>query len=155
MPKIIQSIGEIADHLNKQELIELAEDHVVQILEGEYDDLKVYIALKRYQLYLDTLVKELQKAALGKAKEHGEKSFEYSNCRVLVQHRTKYNYANDDGWNKLNLQFEQLKRDKKEREKLLQAVSGESLEVVDEETGEIDTLTAPQKKVVEQIIIRF
>ena len=71
MGKIIKPLGSIDRELSKNEIIELAENHTVQIIEGEYDLLKVYIELKRYQAYLDTIINELKEEAINKAKGTG------------------------------------------------------------------------------------
>lgn len=155
MGKIIQPLGSIDRNLNKEEIIELATEHATKIKAGQYDLLKVYIELKRYQLYLGKIINDLKGAATQDAKLQDERSFEYANAKVHIQHRTKYNYETDEKWKQLNASLEQLKLEKKEREQLLKQLTGDQVEVVNEETGEIERLVAPIKKVVDQIVVRL
>lgn len=155
MGKIIQPLGSIDKNLSKQGIIELAEDHTVQIVEKGYDLLKVYVELKRYQLYLDHIINELKKEAIEVAKAQGKKSFDYSNAKVQVQRRTKYNYGQDEKWVSLNVELERLKQIKKGREALLKSITEDVMEVVNEDTGEVETLVAPTKKTLDQIVVRL
>ena len=44
---------------------------------------------------------------------------------------------------------------KKEREAKLKEISGEYIEIVDEETGEIEKLIAPIKELINQLVIKL
>ncbi|MCB0640738.1 MAG: hypothetical protein KDC44_03825 [Phaeodactylibacter sp.] len=155
MSKIIKPLEAIDSELSKQEILELAEAHSLQIEEGGYDLLKVYIELKRYQLYLDKIVNDLKEAAVKQAKEQGKKSFDYFNARVQIQKRTKYNFETDESWNRLNQKLEQLKEEKKTRETLLKSIAADYIEIVDQETGEVERMMAPIKEMVDQIIVKL
>ncbi len=155
MSKIIQPPGAIDRTLSKQEIIEFAEAHAAQVIDKGYDLLKVYVELKRYQLYLDTIIKALKTEAVEVAKQQSKKSFNYSNARIQVHNRTKYNYESDKKWVELNTQLELLKEERKKREQLLKSIVGEYKEIVDTETGEVEQLIAPLKEVLDQIVVRL
>jgi len=155
MGKIIQPLGSIDQTFSKQEIDSLAQLHGNEIIEKGYDLLTVYVELKRYLLYLDTILKTIQPQTLSKAVDKGEKSFDYSNARVTVINRTKYNFENDHKWQELDQQLRQLKELKKQREGQLKQVIGETMEIVDKETGEVEQLVAPMKEMIQQLMIKL
>ena len=155
MGKIVKPLGSIDKTSTKQEILNLAEMHASQIVSKKYDVLKVYIELKRYQLYLGSIAKYLKDFALSKAKKEGKKSFGYSYANITIQNRTKYNFENDKEWCELNNQIEHLIKLKKDRESILKNLPGEIVEIVDKDTGEVERLIAPIKEVVDQLIVRL
>ena len=155
MSKIVQSIGSLDRKSSKEDITELAKEHAKQIIEGGYDLLKVYIELKRYEVYLSTIINELKEATVDQAKETGQKKFNYANAKVTVGKRTKYHYEKDKRWCILNKELEKIKEEKKAREKLLKQVVGESMEIIDQETGEIERVMAPLKEMIDQIMIKL
>ena len=65
---IIKSIGTIERTLHKNEIIELAEANAQEVIDsGKFDMLKVYAELKRYELYLKTIIEKTKEMALEKA----------------------------------------------------------------------------------------
>ncbi len=155
MGKIIQPLGTIDRNSSKQDIVELAQTHGNEIIEKGYDLLKVYVELKRYLLYLDTILKTIQPQTLSKAVDQGEKSFDYSNARVTIINRTKYSFENDNKWQELDHQLQELKKLKKQREAQLKQVIGDSMEIVDTETGEVEQLLAPMKEMIQQLMIKL
>lgn len=155
MSKIIKPIGTIDRKLNKDDITELAKDHAHQIIAGGYDLLKVYVELKRYEVYLGAIIEELKEATLEKARETGRDSFEYANAMVTVGKRTKYQFETDDKWRGLNEELERIKTEKKAREQLLKQIQGESMEVIDQETGEIEKIIAPLREIIGQLRIKL
>ncbi|MFO7941020.1 MAG: hypothetical protein R6U66_14835 [Bacteroidales bacterium] len=137
MGKLVRQLGNIEKHLHKKEIIELATSNAQAIIDNEnYDLLKVYVELKRYETYLKGLIDTLKQPALNKAAEKQAKSFEYNEARVNISTRTKWNFSVDNKWSELDQQIQQLTKEKKEREKYLKE-NNESDTIVDKETGEI------------------
>jgi len=137
MGKLVRQLGNIEKHLHKKEIIELAISNAQAIIDNEnYDLLKVYVELKRYETYLKGLIDTLKQPALNKAAEKQAKSFEYNEARVNISTRTKWNFSVDNKWSELDQQIQQLTKEKKEREKYLKE-NNESDTIVDKETGEI------------------
>ncbi|MCO6476600.1 MAG: hypothetical protein J5I94_08255 [Phaeodactylibacter sp.] len=155
MSEILKPIETIGRKTTKREIVGLAKAHAREITTNGYDLLKVYIELKRYEAYLDTIIQEVKESTIEKAREKGEKDFRYADARVILAKRTKYNYERDDKWRQLNEGLERLKEEKKARENLLRQVEGEAGEIVNPETGEVEQVAAPLRESVPQIIIRL
>ena len=155
MSEILKPIETIGRQTTKKGIVELAKAHAGQIMENGYDLLKVYVELKRYEAYLDTIIQEIKDSTTKKAAEKGERDFRYANARVILGKRTKYHYNGDLKWRLLNDELERAKQERKSRETLLKQVEGETGEIVNPETGEVEQVTAPIREVVSQIIIRL
>ncbi len=144
---MLKQVGKISKELNKAEIEDLAKSDISEILENEkYDLLKTLIELKRYNIYLNMLIAELKTPAIKQAQEIGEKSFEYANAKVRITRRVSYDYSNDLIWSKLNENVIEIKNKLKKHQELLKELSSETIEIVDEETGEVVELTPPKKK---------
>lgn len=154
MSKIVKAIGTLDRTATKEDITALAREHARQIIDQGYDLLKVYVELKRYEVYLSTIIKELKDATLEKAQERGQKNFDYASARITVGERARYHYEQDATWRRLNEELERIKEERKAREKMLKQVT-EPLEVVNPETGEIEKIVAPLKEIVEQLMIRL
>lgn len=156
MSKIVKHIGQIDSKITKSDLVELAKQHSSEILENDrYDLLKVYIEFKRYEIYLKTLISEVKNETILKAKEAGVRDFEYGSTKITVSKQRKFDYSVDEHWQELNDDLEELKALKKEREKMLQNIKGDYKEVLDEETGEIQKISAPPVEYAETLRIKL
>lgn len=154
MGKIIQQLGSLDRNFSKKDIVALAEEHAQQIIEKDYDLLKVYVELKRYETYLETIIKTMKEQTVAKALELEEKTFVYANAKLVLTNRTKYDYQADPTWALLNEELNQLKTLKKEHEAQLKKLT-EDVELINEETGEIEVLIAPSKEVTEQMSVRL
>jgi len=155
MGKIIKPIGSIEQSATKNEIVEMAKSHASDIVEKDYDLLKVFVELKRYDLYLNTIIEELKAASAEKAKEQIDKTFEYANAKITVANFKKYNFESDVKWANIKDEIDDLKNWKKEREALLKGLEKEEVEVVNEETGEVEILKKPEVEEVSRIIVRL
>ncbi|MCB0691072.1 MAG: hypothetical protein KDC16_05485 [Saprospiraceae bacterium] len=137
MGKLVRQVGNIDKNLHKKEIVELAKDNAQAVIEsGKYDLLKVYVELKRYEAYLKGLIYHLKSSAMEKASEKGKKSFDYNDARINLSSRTKWDFSIDKQWSDLDLQIQNLSKERKEREKYL-LENNIVQSIVDEETGEI------------------
>ncbi len=137
MGKIVRQLGSLERHLHKKDIEALAEENARAIVEsGKYDLLRVYIELKRYETYLNSLIKNLKEPTLAKAIEKGMKNINYDASTLTISKRTKIDYSVDEQWTKLKTQIEQLTKAKKEREKFLKE-HNQVKTIVDEATGEV------------------
>ena len=153
---IVKPIGSLDRSLGKNELITLAEADANEIFEsGKYDLLKVYVEMKRYELYFTTVMDNLRDAALAQAQETGVKSFSYEDARVSNIQRSVFKFDKDPTWQKLHDAFEHLKAKIKQHEAVLKNMDSEKAEYMDPETGERIELIAPTKEVVESIMVRL
>lgn len=156
MSKIIQPLGSLDQQLDREQLAELASEHAGQILEaGHYDLLKVYAELKRYELYLSTIMDGLRDAALEQAMEQAAKEFQYGHARVLVTKRARYKYEADAVWQRFNAGLDEYKQQRKEREQWLRTLPPEGMETVDEETGEAYIALPPEKEEALGLMVRL
>lgn len=135
MGKIVKQLGTIEKHLHKQEIVELAKENAQAVIDnGNYDLLKVYVELKRYEIYLKQLIQYLKSSAFQKASKTGEKSFDYNEAKVSISTRTKWDFSVDNKWIELDNQIKQLTQDKKDREKYLKE-NNKVRTTIDKETG--------------------
>lgn len=152
---LVKPIGSLDRNLNKNELIALAETNAREVIEGgQYDLLKVYVEMKRYEVYFKTVLEKVRDAALVVAQETGMKSFNYADAQVTNVQRSVFHFDNDPTWRKLHDEFEHLKEKIKQHEALLKQVRGEKEEYLDEETGELIELYAPTEQIVESIMVK-
>jgi hypothetical protein len=142
---IIKPLGAIERSLRKDQVVALAEANVQEVIDsGKYDMLKVFTELKRYELYLKTVIEKAKDAALDMALEQGEKSLEVDNAKITIYKRTVYDFSNDQKWSSLKGDLDYLTDLRKQREALLKELEpGEVREVVDEKTGEVEEVVAP------------
>lgn len=67
---LIKPIGTLDRNLPKTELVRLAADHAQQIIDsGQYDLLKTYVEMKRYELYIKTIIARLKNHSVAQAQE--------------------------------------------------------------------------------------
>jgi len=154
MAKIVRQLGTIERHLHKKDIVDLAAENANAIIDsGQYDLLKVYVELKRYETYLKGLIEHLKRPALNKAKEAGKQSFGYDDARVNISSRTKWDFSIDKEWSEIDQQIQQLKEQKKAREDCLRKLD-EKRTILDEDTGEIREFELP-KEIVDGLIVRL
>jgi hypothetical protein len=153
---IIKPIGAIDRGLHKDQLTALGETDAQAVIDSQqYDLLKVYIEMKRYELYFKAAMEKIREAALVVAQETGMKSFNYADAQVTNMQRTVYKFDNDPTWRRLHDAFELQKNRLKEHEETLKHLEGEKASYVDEDTGELIELFAPTKEVVENIMVKL
>ena len=142
---IIKSLGAIERSLDREQIVALAESNADEVIEsGKFDMLKVYTELKRYELYLKTVIDKTKEAALDLALEQGEKTLEVDQAKVTIVNRTTYDFSNDKKWSSLKGDLDYLTDMRKQREALLKELApGEVREIVDENTGEVEEVVAP------------
>ena len=66
---LIQPIGTLDRTITKTAIVKLANDHANQIIEGgNYDLLKTYVEMKRYELYIKTIISKLKTSSTYQAR---------------------------------------------------------------------------------------
>ena len=137
MAKIVKSLGTIDRHLDKKEILELAQVDAAVIIEaGNYDLLQVYVEMKRYETYLSGILEQLKVPAYQQAAEKGEKSFDYNEAKVTISKYTKYDYSIDSDWSNLDDKVKNMTDLKKKREAYLKECN-EANTILNEDTGEV------------------
>ena len=153
---LIKPLGSLERGLKKEGLVALAEaDAHAVISSNQYDLLKVYVEMKRYELYFNIVMDKIREEALIKAQETGLKSFNYAEAQVTNLQRSVFNFERDPTWRRLHETFESLKSRIKLHEETLKKIAGEKQEFLDEETGELIELIAPTKVTSETIMVKL
>ena len=154
---IIKPLGAIERTLEKEQIVSLAEANAQEVIDsGKYDMLKVFTELKRYELYLKTVIEKTKEVALEKAIEAGEKTLEVDNAKVTIYKRTVYDFSSDEKWSSLKGDLDYLTNMRKQREALLKELEpGEMREIVDEHTGEVEEVTAPTAETKLGLIVKL
>lgn len=128
---------------------------VESVNEGTVNALELSIKLKALEVVCDEIRKQISDSATSEACKYGEKSFDHKNAKVEVAMvGVKYDYSCccDAEWNELNKEIETATLVRKEREKFLKNIKGQ-MTVVNEITGEVDTIYAPKVSGKESIKI--
>lgn len=153
---LVKPIGSLDRSLGKEELIALAESNAREVIEsGKYDLLKVFVEMKRYEIYFKTVMEQLREAATVQAQLTGMKSFNYADAQVTNIQRSVFKFDNDPTWRRLHEEYEALKEKIKQHEALLKQVHGEKEEYLDEETGELIELFAPTEEIKESVMVKL
>ena len=67
---LIQPIGTLDRTLSKTAIVRLASDHGQQIIDsGNFDLLKTYVEMKRYEVYIKTIIARLKNHSVAQAQE--------------------------------------------------------------------------------------
>ncbi|MFN0173715.1 MAG: hypothetical protein ACKVU0_03615 [Saprospiraceae bacterium] len=153
---LIRPIGSLERGIHKDALVTLAETDAQAVIESDqYDLLKVYVEMKRYEIYFKTVIDKIRDAALVKAQETGMKSFNYADAQITNIQRSVFKFDKDPTWCRLHDEFEFLKGRIKLHEDTLKKIEGEKASFLDEETGELIELIAPTEEVVETIMVKI
>lgn len=153
---IIKPIGALDRNIHKDQVSALGETDAQAVIDsGQYDLLKVYIEMKRYELYFKAAMDKIRDAAMVVAQETGMKSFNYADAQITNTQRRIFHFEQDPTWRNLQDAFEYQKNKLKEHEETLKQLEGENVSYVDEDTGELIELIAPTMEVVESIMVKF
>ncbi|MEM8524497.1 MAG: hypothetical protein AAGG68_07625 [Bacteroidota bacterium] len=156
MSKIVKAIGEIDRNLGKKEIEALAKEDAERIiLDDRYDLLKMYIEFKRYDAYLRVLTKEIQDATIAKAENQKLEQFEFGTAKLIVTQKRQYNYSRDTLWSDVSQEMNELKEFRKTREQFLKKIEGDFTDIVDEETGAIERVYAPEINYSSSLTVRL
>ena len=67
---LIKPIGTLDRSISKTGIVRLAADHAQQIIDsGNYDLLKTYVEMKRYEVYIKTIIAQLKNHSVAQAQE--------------------------------------------------------------------------------------
>jgi tetrahydromethanopterin S-methyltransferase subunit G len=152
---IIKNLGTIDRTLSKKDIVELAQKDATQVIESpQFDLLKVYVELKRYESYLSEVIEKIKPIALEIAQKQGEKTFAYDNAKVNVQNRITYDFSNDDKWVYLNQSITSTQTEIKKHQEILKNLT-DVKELVDEATGEIYQVFPPERTQSSLLVVSF
>ena len=152
---IIKAFGTIDKTLTKKGISELAQNDANQVIASpQFDLLKAYVELKRYENYLSEVMEQIKPLALEIAQKQDEKTLLVETAKVRLQSRTSYDFSNDDKWQYLKESLSASQNTIKQHEDLLKTLT-EVKEVVDETTGEVYQVFPPQRTESQLLIVSF
>ena len=152
---LIKSLGTIDRSLTKKGIIEAAQQDAQQVIASpQFDLLRAYVELKRYENYLSEIIEQLKPFALEMAQKQGEKSFGYEHAKVSLQNRVTFDFSDDDKWKYLKESLTTSQTTIKQHEEILKNIT-EVKEVVDETTGEVYQIFPPQRKESQLLLVSF
>jgi hypothetical protein len=124
---------------------------------GEIDALKFKVFLKGLETVIENIAPTLDRMARDEAEKYGEKSFTLLGAKVeLREVGVKYDYTNC-GYSKLQhitTELDAWARQKNEAETFLRGLKS-SMTVVNDITGEIETIYPPAKSSKSAVAITF
>lgn len=157
MSEITKPLGQIAAIISKEEIVQIGKAHAAEIMNGDnYDLVKSYVDIKRYELYLKTLIDELKSETAKKIASTENKEFEFANTKAVVTKRRKFDFSNDAYWKELSTQTKQVSDQQKSLEKMMKDMTeGSVKEFVDETTGEVKMIQAPSVEFTETLMVKI
>ena len=152
---IIKNLGTIDRSLTKKGIIETAQNDAQQVIASpQFDLLKVYVELKRYENYLSEIIEQIKPLALANAQKQDEKTLTYETAKVRLQNRTTYDFSEDDKWKYLKESLTTSQTTIKQHEEILKNLT-EVKDVIDEATGEVYQIYPPQRVESKLLIVSF
>lgn len=157
MSAITKPLGQIAAITTKEEIIKIGKAHAAEIINGDqYDLVKSYVDIKRYELYMKTLIDELKSVAAKKIMESESKDFEFGTSTATVTKRRKFDFSNDAYWKELNSNTKEVSDKQKALEKMMKDMTeGSVKEFIDESTGEVKMIQAPIVEFTETVMVKI
>lgn len=120
---------------------------IESVKEGRANPIKVLVMLRALEAVSELVREEIGENIGREADNYPEKKFEAFGAMVTKEDvgvKYKYETAKDSEWERLNSEFETLKRRKSERETFLKALK-EPMTIVNEDTGEVEQIRPPFK----------
>lgn len=118
-----------------------------EVKSGNVDPLKLRLFFKNIERVISEVVENCEEEILKEAEKYG-KSFELGGAKVEIKHngaRFDYSLTQDPVLPRLKAASEEAQNKQKEREKFLQGIPEEGLEITDDETGEMIRIYRPFK----------
>lgn len=129
--------GHLPIQLHKQELETLAVKHAQSIhAHPQLNLIKTYLELKRYQLYFESLLHELEPLVAGKMGQLGLKQYELGALRLKHSFKVRYDFASDPVFREIQELLAQTKQTLKTRKTELLQLSQEGREEENPFTGQ-------------------
>ena len=153
MPKLIQAPGELSAASTRSEILALAHEHATRILEAPYNLPRVYVEMKRYELYFKTLLDALKTETGRRALAAEQDTLEFGTARMTCRRHATYNYSADPYWTELEQRMVSLRNERRDWEKYLRELDTEVQEFADESTGELHRAVRPSVAYTERVTV--
>lgn len=131
----------------KQQCADFVQKLISEVDAGTVNPLDLHIKLVAIEKALGEVKKAISDGVLREAEKYGQKTFAHQSAEITVcAVKTEYDYkvSKDSEWERLDSEINDLTDRKKEREKFLKSL-GKPMTLVNEESGEIDTIYPPLK----------
>lgn len=140
--------------LTKKDIQENANLIKKAIAEGLVDSVDMYIYGKKLEAQAKKVIEAVQEYASGDLNIGKNEKYDRFGTSVTTRDAGKYDYSTskDPEWDKLDAQIKSLAEQKKERENFLKSLT-KSMTVVDEESGDINTVYPPAKSSTLSIVV--
>lgn len=143
---------------NKEQRQSFALDLVSKIEQGEVDPLKIHLQVKAMEDIIKLLNDNTiyKKSILEAAEKYGQKSFQFMNSKVEIKEvGVKYDFSQcgDSLYQMFEQQTESMKDNLKKRADFLKTVPVKGLTVVNELSGEVETVYPPSKSSTTSIAV--
>ena len=132
---------------SKEQVASFSDQLIRQLDAGEIEPLKFKVFLKCLEQVMDNIKPVLDEMARDEAERYGEKEFTLMGAKVrLSEVGTRYDYSScgDSTHEYLSAQAKNASLTLKDREKYLQSLKS-PMTIVNEVTGEIETISPPVK----------
>lgn len=133
---------------DKQALENFSNAIIRDVKEGRSNPLEIQVLIKKYEFVLNEIKENIKGNVNTETLKHGEKPFTYGGAEChYTPTKTEYDFSQcgDTEWETLDAEISALQSRKKFREAFLKSLTN-PITVVSELTGEVDTISPPQKK---------
>jgi hypothetical protein len=133
---------------DKAALERFANTIIQDVKEGRENPLEIQLLIKKYEFVLNEIKENIKVNVNTEVAKYGERPFEYGSAQMhYTPTRTEYDFevCNDPDWEQYNADVISATGSKKGREEFLKALK-EPITMIHHVTGEVVTVTPPQKK---------
>jgi hypothetical protein len=133
---------------DKAALEKFANTIIQDVKEGRENPLEIQLLIKKYEYVLNEIKENIKVNVNNETAKYGDKEFEYGGAKChYTPVKTEYNFevCGDYELSRINSEIKALTEQKKKREEFLKSLIN-PLTLLNEVTGEIETIYPPQKK---------
>jgi len=133
---------------DKQALENFSNAIIRDVKEGRSNPLEIQVLIKKYEFVLNEIKENIKGNVNTETLKHGEKPFTYGGAEChYTPVKTEYDFSScgDTEWEMLDAEITAAQARKKIRENYLKSLP-EPTTVLNELTGELETIKPPQKK---------
>lgn len=143
--------------LSKEAQSDLAKDLIAQVINGDVNPIHAFVKMKALGEVIEQFIKDPDVlAATQEEISKTGKSAMFAGAKVAISNITRYDYASSDDheYAEPMRQKESIDTKLKAHQMFLKSISG-TIEVVDPETGELVTISAPIPTVSSTVKVTF
>ncbi len=133
---------------DKSALEKFANSIIQDVKEGRENPLQIKILIKKYEYVLNEIKENIKVNVNTETAKYGDKEFEYGGAKChYTPVNTEYDFSvcGDSLRQKLFIDSVEANYKLKERETFLKSLT-DTITIINEETGEMETISPPQKK---------